>query len=338
MHNWFNILGLTHQFEGFDLKSLVAFIPLTIGGRPVTIGEILAWEGQETSALILPHTAMDGRKYFRFTDELEDLVSRIESNDPLVDNAVHVFNQFFLKINSYLAQHDVDKDCKKSNKLVLCQWYREFSRDGSREIPCLENPPCKNKLLKVQVFPARHIMSPHLARRNRKRSASSTVSIDSDDILGDLPAPHPFFLLLRATNAWLDYLNVNNKWLEWSSFVKNCMANDGRLDDRRTSMDKARLALLPSCCDVSMYEPDCILCKAEVLIRRPEVFPGLTNHMLDRANMFVFTQATLTEEECERILMLRADPRLCCRRGARRKRTSSVSSAETLTKSSSADS
>jgi len=329
VHNWFNILGLEHQYEGLDLKSLIAFIPLTIDGKPVTISDILEWKGQEMSALILPHSVEDGQKYFRFTGELEELVSEIESNDPLVYNAVDVVNQFYRMVNAYLAHYDVDEHCEGTNKLVFCQLYREFSRDVNREIPCLEIPPCTNKFLKVQAFPARRIMSPRLGRR--KRSASSTNSIGPGESLSDFSAPHPFFLLLRAINSWLDYLHANNMWIEWSSYVENSMAKDSRLQvkKRKKSMGKARLVLLPSCCDVSMYEPDCIVCKTELLIRRPEVFPGLTDHLLDLANMFVFTQATLTEEQYRQILMLRADPGLCYKRDAGRRRTSSLSSAET---------
>jgi hypothetical protein len=312
VHNWFNIVGLPYQHEGLDLKTLIALIPLTIGGKPVTIRDILEWNGQEMSALILPHTAKDGREYFRFTDTIEDekFVTEIDSKDPTVGNAVHVFNQFLLQINSYLAQYDVDKDREGTNKLVVCQLYREFCRVVSRKIPCLENPLCKTKFLKVQIFPARRILSPRLSR---KRALRSTASIGSDGSLGDFSAPHPFLLLLRATNAWLDYLHANDMWFEWSTYLQNRLAEDKRLQKRRKPMDKARLVLLPSCCDFSVYEPDCIICKTEQLIAWPEVYPDLTDDLLYLAKMFVFTQATLTEEQCKQILMLKADPRRRCR-------------------------
>lgn len=39
----------------------------------------------------------------------------------------------------------------------------------------------------------------------------------------------------------------------------------------------------------------------------------MTDRLLYLANKFVFTQATLTEEQHRQMMMLRADPGLCCR-------------------------
>ena len=76
-------------------------------------------------------------------------------------------------------------------------------------------------------------------------------------------------------------------------------------------MHKARLVLLPSCCDISMYEPDCVICKSHVVIGSPEAFSSLSEYLLRVANMFVHTQATLTEGQARALLELRAHPLYC---------------------------
>ena len=323
LHNLFNLVGVDHQFQGMDLKTLIAFIPLTIDGQPVTIRAILEWEGEEVSALILPHTAEVGIEYFGFTHEAGEYVDDICCNDPMVQNAIDVFNEYLLMIVPYLSNYDVYTSGVGENKLLLCQVFREFCRNRSPRIPCLNQPLSQNRFLKVQTFPARQINFPDQGQ-SRARRASSVDSVDLK-----FSVPHPFFLLLRAINAWLDLLHVGSKWLEWSSYFQICMAKDRRFRGRK-DMHKARLVLLPSCCDISMYEPDCVICKSHVVIGSPEAFSGLSEYLLRVAKMFVHTQATLTEGQAHGLLELRANPLYCRQLAMEKRRTSSLSAAETL--------
>ena len=236
IHNPFNIFALADQFQGLDLTCVLALVPFEIGGKPVTMESILSWNGEELTVLVLPHSIHIGKGYFGFIQVDGKYVSEIESDDPKVINSIDIFNEYSLMISGCIA-HDILEVSTTENKGKLCNYYRKFIKT-QKLMPCLQVPN-KAGILKVQGFPSCKVTLP--GRRN-----SSTRNLD-------FSAPHPFLLVLRGMNAWCDYLHRYQAWPEWTQHIQRIAK---RLPDGDELL-RARLVILPGCCDVSRYEPDC---------------------------------------------------------------------------------
>ena len=283
VHNPFNILGIADQFQGLDLTCVGALLPYEIGGKPVTMESILSWDGEELTVLVLPHSIDIAKGYFGFIQNDGKYLSEVESNDPKVINSIDIFNKYSLMISGCLA-YEILEDSTE-NKMKLCQEYRKFLKTQTF-MPCLK-VPSKAGMLKVQGFPSRRVTLP-----GRRRSSTKSL---------DFSAPHPFLLVLRAMNAWCDFLHFYQAWPEWTKHIQR-IAKSLHKDEILST----RLVILPGCCDVSSYEPDCILCKCNCLITSPELYCDLPEDLLEKAKMFTFRQIALSMASCDAILELKS--------------------------------
>jgi hypothetical protein len=282
VHNPFNILGIADQFQGLDLTCVVALLPYTIAGKPVTMESILSWDGEELTVLVLPHSIDIGKGYFGFIQNDGKYLSEVESNDPKVTNSIDIFNEYSLMISGCLAYAKLEDSTE--NKMILCQEYRKFLKTQTF-MPCLK-VPSKAGMLKIQGFPSRRVTLP-----GRRRSSTKSL---------DFSAPHPFLLVLRAMNAWCDFLHFYQAWPEWTKHIQR----ESLL--RKDDILRTRLVILPGCCDVSRYEPDCILCKCNCLITSPELYCDLPEDLLEKAKMFTLRQIALSMDSCDAILELKS--------------------------------
>ena len=283
IHNRFNFLALGRQFHLLDQQTLLVCIPYSIGGKPVTMESILCWEGEEWSGLVLPHTAQLGRDEFHMNNTDAAGADEISSNDPLVQNAISVFNLYLLMIAPFLAQQQYDLGFAGTPKVRLCQALRGFIRSQTH-MPCLKAPSScfSGSHVKVQHFPAR---SWDVPGETRHRAPDEN----------DCSSPHPFLLMLRSFNGWLNFLHVTRSWPEWHRFVTSC--------SMAAQHFATSLVLLPSCCDVSTNMPDCVLCKANCLVSRPHAFGELNEKVMNDANLLVYAHAEISKESCKMILM-----------------------------------
>lgn len=149
--------------------------------------------------------------------------------------------------------------------------------------------PNKTGILTVQGFPPREVTLPG-------RMSSSTRNLD-------FSSPHPYLLLLRALNAWFDYLHSYKVWPEWTHHIKEIAKGS----PHGGALLSARLVLLPGCCDVSRYDPDCVQCKCNCLITSPELYGDLPEDLLEKAKMFIFNQIALSMDSCDSILEVKSD-------------------------------
>ncbi len=152
---------------------------------------------------------------------------------------------------------------------------------------CLAVPIKKAGMLKVQGFSSRKVTQP-----GRRKSSTRNL---------DFSAPHPFLLVLRAMNAWCDYLHLYQVWSEWTQHIQRITKGLSDGDE----LLRARLVILPGCCDVSRYEPDCIMCKCNCLITSPELYLDLPENLLEKAKMFIFRQRALSMDSCDAILQVK---------------------------------
>ena len=296
IENPLNMLALPHQFEGMDQKTALALIPLEIDGQPVTIDSIMEWNGQAFSALILIHTAEDAINYFGFNaDNAGDPpVVEMSSNDPLIKNAINVFNEFLLLITACLAVEDIVVETRCEAKVELCRMFRDFvAQKSTRTIPCLQLPK-RAGLVKVQHFPRLDVMTPKTSRDQvRRRRSSSTLHFSS---------PHTFLLVLRALNCCFDWIHLNRIWPDWNKhFDRNLLRKTKR---EQEALQVARLVLLPSCCDVNALKPDCVICKCHILLNRPDAYPEVPYSLIEAAQMLVYRQVEPCCPDCEGILQL----------------------------------
>jgi hypothetical protein len=285
VHNPFNMLGVADQFKGLDLSCRVALIPCEIGGERVTKESILSWNGEELTVLVLPQSIEVGTGYFGFSQMDGMYVNEIESNDPKVINSIDIFNELSLMISGRLA-HDEIVVSTNENKVKLSNFFRQFLQT-QETMPCLKVPG-KHGLLKVQKFPSRSVTLPG---RNKKATRNL-----------DFSAPHPFLLVLRGMNAWCDYLHLHKAWPKWTEHIQKI----AKKERGGNELIRARLVILPGCCDVSRYEPDCILCKCNCLITSSEMYWDLADSLLEKAKMFIFAQIPLSMDSCDAILEIKS--------------------------------
>jgi hypothetical protein len=304
-HNRLNMLAVPHQFEGMDQKSTLALLPLEIDGQPVTTKSILEWSGQAFAALILIHTPKEGISYFGLNAEKtrDPPVVEMSSNDPQIENAINIFNEFLLLITACLGVETIEREAGRNNeaKVELCRMFREFvAQSSTKTIPCLQLPK-RAGLVKVQYFPARPVVTPRTRQSEpRPRRSSSTL---------DFSSPHTFLLVLRALNCWFDWIHLKKIWPDWNTYFDRCLHRIKNVK-MRNALRKARLVILPSCCDLNALDPDCVLCKCHILLNRPDAYPEIPCDLFEAAQMLVHGQVEPSWSDCQEILHLRPAERL----------------------------
>ena len=289
-HGRFNFLGHPNQFYLLDLHQLSGCVPVQVGGNPVSIESILEWDGQETSALVLPaDSSVAGSCRFRKPGANQTFFE-IDAHDPLVENAIKVFSDIFLMMMPYLSQFKVADSPQKRAKAELCKLLREFVKGNPGiRVPCPDLSKVeKDKKILVQNFPSRIVERP-----GQGRPPGSAVDNTNS-------SPHPFFLALRSINVWLTSNHLCGEWPSWDQHFRERCPDAAET----TGKDKEALVLLPSCCDVS-DNPDCIYCKSHLLISEPECYEDLDETLLDCAKKFIYLGVEYDDASFERVLQLR---------------------------------
>jgi hypothetical protein len=106
----------------------------------------------------------------------------------------------------------------------------------------------------------------------------------------DFCLPHPFLLVLRARNAWCYCLYQYQAWPLWTKHIQQTAKRQQDGD----ALIRARLVILPGCCDVSRYQPYCVLCKCNCLITSPKMYYDLPGDLLQQAKMFILEQIEMS--------------------------------------------
>jgi hypothetical protein len=127
--------------------------------------------------------------------------------------------------------------------------------------------------------------------------------------------------MLRSFNGWLGFLHCMGLWPEWDRFVRGFRSAAQLLE--------ASLVLLPSCTDVGLNQPDCILCKSNCLVHRQLAFGEVSANVLEDANLLVFAHKEMSEPACIDILKLKPAAVTGTDKSIPTRRSSCISQAET---------